>query len=187
MMEANEKPEKTHDRLIKELNRLKTDLNNEGDIDTDVAKRQLRSRMLVAPTPRVPSPRETISVDTTGLNSNIAQTEQDSSSPWFNSFKNEGSHKDVKGCKAKITKSKKTNKKPSPPFKSIKTCKHQLETQKNQFQGWKSGNQYSNTPKNQDNKDLEGLYNRMMNDDAHQRDTVIDPPPNQGRFHRQLS
>ena len=53
MVQANEKPDKTHDRLIKELNRLKTDLNNDGGIDTDLPKRQLRSRMLVAPTPRV--------------------------------------------------------------------------------------------------------------------------------------
>ena len=105
MVQANEKPDKTHNRLIKELIRLKTDLNNEGDIDTDLTKRQLRSRMLVTPTPRVLSPRQTILVDTTGLNSNILQTEQDPSSPRFNSFENESSHKDVKGCRAKITKS----------------------------------------------------------------------------------
>ena len=124
MAQANEKPDKTHNRLIKELNRLKTDLNNEGDIDTDLTKRQLRSRMLVAPTPRVPSHSQTITVDTTGPYSNIPQTEQDPSSPMFNSSDNEGSHKDVKGCRARIMKSDKTNKKPSPllnPLKLVST------------------------------------------------------------------
>ena len=58
MAQANEKPDKMHDRLIKELNRLNIDLNNEGDIDTNLTKRQLRSRTLVAPTPRVRSPRQ---------------------------------------------------------------------------------------------------------------------------------
>ena len=114
MAQANEKPGKTHDKLIKELNRLKTDLNNEGDIDTDLTKRQLRSRMLLVPTPRALSPRHMFSVDITGLDSNIPQTEQDPSSPRFNSFKNEGSHKDVKGHRAKVMKINKTNKKPSP-------------------------------------------------------------------------
>ena len=129
---------------------MKTDLNKEGDIDTDLTKRQLRSRMLVAPTPRVPSPSQMTTVNTTGPNSNIPLTEQDPSSPKFISSKNEGSHKDIKGHRARITKSNETNKKPSPPFKSIKTQKHQLETQKDQFHRLKSGNQYSNTPKNQD-------------------------------------
>ena len=55
MVQANEKHDKIHNRLLKELNRLKTDLNNEADIDTDLTKRQLRSRMLVASTPRVPN------------------------------------------------------------------------------------------------------------------------------------
>ena len=127
-MQVKEKPDKTHDRLIKELNRLKTDLNNEGDIDTDLTKRQLRSRTLVGPTPRVPSPSHMTTEDTTGPNFNIPWIEQDSSSPRFNSSENEGSHKDVKGHRARITKSNKTNKKTSPPFKSIKTHKHQLET-----------------------------------------------------------
>ena len=76
MVQANEKPDKTHNRLIKELNRLRTVLNNEGDIDTDLTKRQLRSRTLVAPTPRVPSPSQMTTVDTTGPNSNIPQIEQ---------------------------------------------------------------------------------------------------------------
>ena len=35
MAQANEKPDKTHDRLIKELKRLKTDLSSEDDIDTN--------------------------------------------------------------------------------------------------------------------------------------------------------
>ena len=50
---------------MKELNRLKTDLNNEGNVDTDLTRRQLRSRILVAPTPRVPSPSQMTAVDTT--------------------------------------------------------------------------------------------------------------------------
>ena len=31
-------------------------------------------------------------------------------------------------------------------FKSIKTCKHKLETQKNQFKRKKNRNQHANTP-----------------------------------------
>ena len=54
MAQANEKPDKTHDKLTKELNKLKIDLNNEGNMDTDLTKRQLRSRMIVVPTPRGP-------------------------------------------------------------------------------------------------------------------------------------
>ena len=124
MVEANENPDKTHGMLIKELNRLKTDVNNKGDIDTDLTKRQLRSRTPVIPTPRVPSHSQMTTVDTTGPNSNILQIEQDPSSPRFNSSENEGSHKDIKGYWAGIMKSNKTNKKPSPLFKFIKTCKH---------------------------------------------------------------
>ena len=103
---------------------MKTDINNEDGIDTDLTKRQLRSRMLVAPTPRVPSPSQMTTLDTTGPNSNIPWTEQDPSSPRFNSSKNEGSHKDVKGHRARIMKSNKTNEKPSPllnPLKLINT------------------------------------------------------------------
>ena len=48
------KPDKTHDRLIKEFNKLKADLNNKGNMDTDLTKRQLRSRMLVVLTPGAP-------------------------------------------------------------------------------------------------------------------------------------
>ena len=50
---------------MKELNRLKTYLNDEGKMDTALARRQLRSRMLVAPTPRVLSPSQMTMVDTT--------------------------------------------------------------------------------------------------------------------------
>ena len=52
-MQANEKPDKTHDNLTKELNRLKIDLNNKGTMDTDFTKRQLRSRTIVLSSPRV--------------------------------------------------------------------------------------------------------------------------------------
>ena len=99
---------------MKELNRLKTDLNSKGNIDTDLTKRQLRSRTLVAATPIVPSPSQMATVDTTGPNSNTPQIEQDPSSPRFNSSKNEGSHKVIKGHRARIMKSNKTNKKTSP-------------------------------------------------------------------------
>ena len=67
MAQACEKPDKTHDRLMKELNRLKTDLNNDGNINTDLTRRQLRSKVLVAPTPRVLSPSQMITVDITEL------------------------------------------------------------------------------------------------------------------------
>ena len=134
MAQANEKPDKTHDMLIKKLNKLKTDLTSEGDIDTDLTKRQLRSKTLVAATTRAPSPSQTTTVDTTGPNSNIPLTEQDPSSSRFNSSENEGSHK---GHRARIMKSNNTNKKPSPPFQSIKTCKHQLKTQKINITGQK--------------------------------------------------
>ena len=131
MTQTNERPGITHDRLMKELNRFKTDLNSEGNIDTDLTKRQIRSRTLVVSTPRVPSPSQMTTVGTTGPNSNTPQKEQDPSSARFNSSENEGSYKDIKGHRPRITKSNKTNKKPSPPFKSIKTHKHHLETQKN--------------------------------------------------------
>ena len=142
-------------------------------MDTNLTKRQLRSGTLVAPTPRVLSPRQMISVDTTGLNCNIPQTEQDPSSHRFHSFENEGSHNDVKGCRAKIMKSNKTHKKPSPPFKSIKTPIGNLKESISRAEKWKSVFQH---PKNQDNKDLVGLNARMMNYDADYLDTVIDPP-----------
>ena len=93
---------------------MKTDLINEDNIDTDLTKRQLRSRMLVAPIPRILSPRQMISVDTTGLDSNIPWTEKDPYSPRFNSFENKGSHKDINGNRAKIMKSNKTNKNKAP-------------------------------------------------------------------------
>ena len=75
-------------------------------------------------------------------------------------------------------KSNKTNAKPSPPFKSIETHKHQLETWKNKFQRLKSGYQYSNPPKNQDKIDLLGLNIRVMNNDVDHWDTVTDPAQN---------
>ena len=124
MAQANNKPDKTHNRLMKELNRLKTDLNSEGNIDTDLTKRQLRSRMLVAPTPRVPSPRQMNTVDNTGPSSNTPLIEQDPSSPRFNSSENEGSDKNVKVCKARIMKSNRTNKNQAPllnPLKLVST------------------------------------------------------------------
>ena len=82
---------------MKELNRLKTDLNNEGNMDTDLTRRQLRCRMLVMPTCRVLSPSQMTRVDITEPHSNTPQVEQDPSSPRFNSSENEDSHKDVKG------------------------------------------------------------------------------------------
>ena len=103
MVQANAKPDKTHNRLIKELNRLKTDLNNKGNMDTDLTEGQLRSRMLDVPTPRVLSPSQMTTVDTTDPYSNTPQVEQGPSSPGFNSSENEGSHKDVKGHRARIT------------------------------------------------------------------------------------
>ena len=115
-------------------------------------------------------------MDTNGPNSNISQTEQDQSSPRYKSSKNESSHKDDKGHTARITKSNKTNKQPSPPFKSIKTHKHQLETPKNQYHRLKSGNQHSTSPKNQDNKDLVGLNVGMINDVLEHWDMVTEPP-----------
>ena len=38
MAQANDKTNKTHDRLTKELHRFKTDLNNKGNMDTDLSK-----------------------------------------------------------------------------------------------------------------------------------------------------
>ena len=40
MVQTNKKPDKTHDRLTKELNKLKIDLNiNEGNMDNYLTKR----------------------------------------------------------------------------------------------------------------------------------------------------
>ena len=130
MVQAKKKPDKTHDRLTKELNTLKTDKNNEGNMDTYLTKRQLRSRTIVVPTPRVLNASQTTTVDTIDLQSNTPQVEQVQSSYRFNFPMNKGSHKDFKGCRARIAKGSKTNSKLNPPFKSIKTGKHQLETQK---------------------------------------------------------
>ena len=42
MVQANEKPDKTHDKLTKELNKLKVDLNHEGNMDTDLTKETVK-------------------------------------------------------------------------------------------------------------------------------------------------
>ena len=97
---------------------------------TDFTKRQLRSRTIVVPTPRVLNASQMATVDTTDPQSNISQVQQAYSSHRLNFPENEGSHKDIKGCRARITKNSKTNSKPNPPFKSVKTHKHLLETQK---------------------------------------------------------
>ena len=47
MAQANDKPHKAHGRLNKELNKLETDLNNEGNMDTNLSKRKLRGRSIV--------------------------------------------------------------------------------------------------------------------------------------------
>ena len=99
-------------------------------MDTDLTKRHLRSRMTVVPTHRVPNASQTATVDTTDSQSNTPQVEQVQSSHRFTFQENEGSHKDTTGHRAKITKSSKTNSKPNLPFKSIKTHKHLLKTQK---------------------------------------------------------
>ena len=130
MAQANEKPDKTHDKLTKELNKLKIDLNNEGNMDTDLTKRQLRSRMIVVPTPRVLNASQNGYSNTTDPQSNTPQVVQVQSSHRFNFPENEGSHKDIKACRARTTKSSKTSSKLNPHFKSIKTHKHLLETQK---------------------------------------------------------
>ena len=70
MVQANEKPDKTHDMLTKELNKLKTDLNNEGNMDTDLTKRQVRSTMIVVPTHIVHNASQVTTVNTTDPQSN---------------------------------------------------------------------------------------------------------------------
>ena len=82
-------------------------------MDTNLTKRQL-SRTLVVPTPRVLSPSQMTTVGTTDPHSNTPQVEQDPSLPRCNFSKNEGSHKDVKGHRARITKSSKTNRNQAP-------------------------------------------------------------------------
>ena len=83
-------------------------------MDTDLTKRQLRSRMLVVPTPRTLSPRQMTTLDNTDSHSYTPQVEQDPSSPRFHSSENESCHEDIKGHMDRITESNKTNKKPSP-------------------------------------------------------------------------
>ena len=53
MAETTKRLYKRHGKLTKELNRPKMDLNDEGNKDIDLNKRQLRSRMIVVPTHRV--------------------------------------------------------------------------------------------------------------------------------------
>ena len=72
------------------------------------------------------------------------------------------------------------------PFKSIKTCKHQLEMQKNQSHRNRNGNQHSDTThpclrtdsKDQDERDVVDLNTRMTNADADHQDMVTDPSQN---------
>ena len=128
MVQENNKPDKTHDRLTKELNKLKTDLINESNMDTDLLKKQLRSRTIVVPTPRVPNTGQMTTVNTTVPQSITPQVWQVQSS--YDVPENEESYKEIKDHKAKITKNSKTNNKPKPPFKSIRTHEHQLETQR---------------------------------------------------------
>ena len=87
------------------------DLNNKGNIDTDLTKTQLRSRTLVVSTPRVLCASQTTTVNTTNPYSNTLQVEQVQSSSRFSFSENEGSHKNTKGCRARISKA---NKKPNP-------------------------------------------------------------------------
>ena len=151
MAKANEKPDKTHDRLMKELNKLKTDLNNEGNMDTDLTRRHLRSRMLVVPTPKVLSPSQMATVDTTEPHSNTPQIEQDTSSPRFNFSENKGSLNDVKGHRARNTKVTRLIKKQAPLFNPLELVNINWKLKKKkQFQRLKSKNQYFDTPKNQD-------------------------------------
>ena len=99
-----ERPIKQQDELPKKLNQLKIDLNNESNTDTDLTRRQLRSRIILVPTPRVLNASQTATVDTTDPQSNIPQVEQVQYSHRFNFPANEGSHKDAKGHRARITK-----------------------------------------------------------------------------------
>ena len=80
MAQANEKPDKIDDKLTKELNKLKIDLNNEGNTDTDLTKGELRSRTIEVPTPRVLSASQMAKVNTTDSQSNTPQVEQVQSS-----------------------------------------------------------------------------------------------------------
>ena len=102
MAQANNKPDKTHDRLTKEVNRLKTDLNNEGNMDADLS------------TPGVPNTGQTTTVDTCVLQSITPQVGQVQSSHRSNFPENEESHKEIKNCMARITKSIKKNTNPNP-------------------------------------------------------------------------
>ena len=114
MAQASNKTDKTHDRLTKELNRLKTNINNEGNMDTDLSKGQLRSRSIAVSTSRVPNTGQTATVDTTVPQSITPQVGQVQSSHRSNSPENEESHKEIRNHKSRMTKSIKTNTKPTP-------------------------------------------------------------------------
>ena len=103
MGQANDKPNNRHDGLTKELNRLKTDLNNEGNMDTDLSKRWLRSKLIAVSTSRVPTTGQTTTVDTTVPQSITPQAGQVQSSPRSNFAENEEPHQEIKHCKARIT------------------------------------------------------------------------------------
>ena len=81
MAQANKRPDKTHNKLIKEPDRLKTYLNDKGSTDIDLDKRQLRSRMIVAPTPRVFNVSQMTIVDTIDPHSKTTQVEEVQTSP----------------------------------------------------------------------------------------------------------
>ena len=79
-------------------------------------------------------------VDTSEPHSKTPQIEQDPFSPRFNSSENEGSHKDIKGHRARITKSNKTNKKPSLPLNPLRLLNtswklKKKKKKKNNFKG----------------------------------------------------
>ena len=61
-------------------------------MDTGLTKRQLRSRTIVVPTPRVFNATQMATVEATGPQSNIPQIEKVHSSHRFNFLENEGSH-----------------------------------------------------------------------------------------------
>ena len=77
-------------------------------MDTDLTKRQLRSRTLAVPTCRVLNTSQMTTMDTTDIHSHAI--EQVMSSPRFNFSENEGSHKGVRGHRARAAKGSKANK-----------------------------------------------------------------------------
>ena len=65
MAQTNDKPNKTCDRLTIKLNRLTTDLNNEGNMDADVSIRWLRSRSIAVSTLGISNTGQMTTVETT--------------------------------------------------------------------------------------------------------------------------